>query len=309
MDHEAKSRLLQIAATHHLDAVGTMRCPFSPILSKQLSTNGPVPFAPENIKERLDPEALLPGTRSIIVILFPYKYKEEKQANIALYARSKDYHRVLRKYLDAIISEMKISYPDTKFHPIVDTSPLADRFLAYQAGLGFFGKNHCLIHPKYGSYFTIGSILTDLSFPSDSPLTLSCGDCTRCMDVCPGRCLKENKFNPWTCKSYLTQKKEPLTEAEEKIIQKTPLIFGCDECQKYCPFNERAALSPIPEISEARIPYLSKEQLTSLSNRKFLKDYKEYAFAWRGKSILLRNIELLEKKKKEMPQQTKKHSL
>lgn len=149
-----------------------------------------------------------------------YKYKEEKQANIALYARSKDYHRVLRKYLDTIISEMKISYPDTKFHPIVDTSPLADRFLAYQAGLGFFGKNHCLIHPKYGSYFTIGSILTDLSLPSDSPLTLSCGNCTRCMDVCPGRCLKENKFNPWTCKSYLTQKKEPLTKAEEKIIQK-----------------------------------------------------------------------------------------
>lgn len=298
MDYEAKSRLLAIARAYRLDAVGTMRCPISPLLSEKLSAHGPVPFAPESISQRLHPEEVLPGTKSIIVVLFPYKYKEEKQANIALYARSKDYHKVLHRYLEKIIEEMKYSYPSAQFHSIVDTSPLADRFLAYQAGLGFFGKNHCLIHPKYGSYFTIGSILTDLELPPDTPLALSCGSCTRCMDACPGRCLTPTTFNPWTCKSYLTQKKEPLTEAEEKIIQKTPLIFGCDECQKYCPFNEKAALSPLPEISEDRIPYLSKEALENLSNRQFMRDYRDYAFAWRGKPILVRNIELLEKKKK-----------
>ena len=136
---------------------------------------------------------------------------------------------------------MEEQYPDEKFHAITDTSPMADRWLAYQAGLGFFGRNHCLIHPKYGSYFTIGAILTTLALPPDTPLAMNCGSCTRCFAACPGKALSHKRFNPWRCKSYLTQKKEVLNEEEKNILRKTPLIFGCDECQKCCPFNENAA--------------------------------------------------------------------
>ena len=118
----------------------------------------------------------------------------------------------------------------------------------------------------------------------------------RCIDVCPGKCLTPDRFNPWRCKSYLTQKKQTLTPAEEEIIKKTPLIFGCDECQKYCPFNEKAKDSPLPEIKQDRISTLTKEELASLSNRGFLKKYREYAFSWRGRLVLLRNLDIIEKK-------------
>lgn len=296
MNPSAKNILLEKARSLNLDAVGCMSCPIAPRLFEKLENAGSIPFAPSDIKKRLTPESILPGTKSIVVFLFPYRYAEEKNANIALYARAKDYHRVVHAYLSQIIEFMKGYYPSENFHAVADTSPMVDRWLAYQAGLGFFGKNHCLIHPKYGSYFTIGSILTTLELSPDIPLTMSCGSCTRCFAACPGKALSHDRFNPWTCKSYLTQKKEELTESEKKILQKTPLIFGCDECQKCCPFNENAAASPLPEMRENRIPRLERETLETLSNRQFAKDYKDYAFAWRGKPILLRNMNIIEKK-------------
>lgn len=173
---------------------------------------------------------------------------------------------------------------------------MADRWLAYQAGLGFFGRNHCLIHPKYGSYFTIGAILTTLALPPDTPLAMNCGSCTRCFAACPGKALSHERFNPWRCKSYLTQKKEVLNEEEKNILRKTPLIFGCDECQKCCPFNENAAYSPLPETGADRIPRLERETLEQISNRRFTKEYGEYAFSWRGRPVLLRNMDIIEKK-------------
>lgn len=120
-----------------LDAVGCMSCPIAPQLSEKLEKAGPVPFAPAEIEKRLAPEEILADTKSIAVILFPYRYPEEKNANIALYARAKDYHHVVRAYLAKIIGYMEEQYPNEKFHAITDTSPMADRWLAYQAGLGF----------------------------------------------------------------------------------------------------------------------------------------------------------------------------
>lgn len=296
MNSSAKNLLLEKARSLLLDAVGCMSCPIAPQLSEKLEKAGPVPFAPAEIEKRLAPEEILADTKSIAVILFPYRYPKEKNANIALYARAKDYHHVVRAYLAKIIGYMEEQYPDEKFHAITDTSPMADRWLAYQAGLGFFGRNHCLIHPKYGSYFTIGAILTTLALPSDTPLAMNCGSCTRCFAACPGKALSHERFNPWRCKSYLTQKKEVLNEEEKNILRKTPLIFGCDECQKCCPFNENAAYSPLPETGADRIPRLERETLEQISNRRFTKEYGEYAFSWRGRPVLLRNMDIIEKK-------------
>lgn len=296
MNSSAKNLLLEKARSLLLDAVGCMSCPIAPQLSEKLEKAGPVPFAPAEIEKRLAPEEILADTKSIAVILFPYRYPEEKNANIALYARAKDYHHVVRAYLAKIIGYMEEQYPNEKFHAITDTSPMADRWLAYQAGLGFFGRNHCLIHPKYGSYFTIGAILTTLALPPDIPLAMNCGSCTRCFTACPGKALSHERFNPWRCKSYLTQKKEVLNEEEKNILRKTPLIFGCDECQKCCPFNKNAAYSPLPETDADRIPRLERETLEQISNRRFTKEYGEYAFSWRGRPVLLRNMDIIDKK-------------
>ena len=87
-----------------------------------------------------------------------------------------------------------------------------------------------------------------------------------------------------------------LNEVEKNILRKTPLIFGCDECQKCCPFNENAAYSPLPETGADRIPRLERETLEQISNRRFTKEYGEYVFSWRGRPVLLRNMDIIEKK-------------
>lgn len=289
----AKTLFLQTARSLHLDACGVASALFPQRLQQLLETSGPVPFAPDTLPPRLSPAALLPQARSFLVLLFPYKPQADEEGNIALYARPLDYHSINHRYLSRIMETMKAAYPEEQFLPLVDTSPMVDRWLAYQAGLGFFGKNHCLIHPKYGSYVTIGSILTTLALPADTPLAHSCGTCHACMAHCPGHVITETHFNPWHCKSYLTQKKEFLTAEEMKILRRTPYIFGCDECQRYCPYNLQAPMSPIPEIHEHRIPVLTEEMMKQYSNRGFDKTFRPYAFAWRGKKVLLRNLEVI----------------
>ena len=275
-----------------LDACGIAPLPFPLSFAEILSKEPAIPFVPIDVRKRTDAAALLPGACAAIVALFPYKTEtKETSANIALYARARDYHRINRTYLSRLAAILSEKVPDAAFLPICDTSPLVDRHLAYLAGLGFYGKNHCLIHPKYGSYFTIGALLTNLNLPADTPLSLSCGACTKCIAACPGHALSETNLQRNCCKSYLTQKKE-LTQEEETVIKRTPIIFGCDECQTHCPYNESAAPSPLPELRDTRIARLEKNDLALLSHRAFERKYADYAFAWRGKNILLRNIEL-----------------
>lgn len=295
----AKELFIQTAYTFDLNACGVASSHFSKKLEEQLVNAGPIPFAPTQTAERIDANQLLEGSQSFFVILFPYKPKEEEKGNIALYARPLDYHKIIHQYLEKIIDVMKEAYPQESFLPLVDTSPMVDRWLAYEAGLGFFGKNHCLIHPIYGSYVTIGSILTTLALPPDTPLSLSCGSCTSCMHNCPGQVIKETQFSPWQCKSYITQKKEDLTEKEKEILRRTPYIFGCDNCQTCCPYNQKAPVSPIPEIHSHRIVEITDTMLSSYSNRSFDKAFRSYAFAWRGKKVLLRNWNLLHSSHKE----------
>ncbi len=281
------------ARSLQLDACGIASLEGRDRLHAALAKAGTVPFAPEDIESRLHAEALLPGAKAAIVCLFPYRPARREPGNLALYARAKDYHRINHDYLRRLTEALSARFPDAAFHALVDTSPLVDRWLAWQAGLGWYGKSHCLIHPKYGTFFTIGALLTTLSLQPDTQLSSQCGTCHRCIDACPGKALSEDGFHPWTCKSYITQKKEELTEKEISILCKTPLIFGCDVCQLVCPFNAHSAPSPLPEINENRIASLSKEELESMSNRAFDRAYRDYAFAWRGKKILLRNLELM----------------
>lgn len=288
-----KEMMKAAALSLHLDQTGVCSAVFPDILKEQLRKAGPVPFAPADPEERICPEKLLPGCRSFFVVLFPYRTESGEEGNISLYARSRDYHKIIHASLAKIIERMKAAFPEEKFLPLADTSPMADRFLAYSAGLGFYGLNHLLINPKYGSYCTIGSVLTTLDLPADAPMTGSCLRCGECMRRCPGGAIRKDRYLPLRCKSYLTQKKEALSGEEKEILAKTPLLFGCDECQTCCPHNRDAAFSPLPEMQEARIASLSEETLTALSNRGFDKAFRDYAFQWRGKKVLLRNWEIL----------------
>lgn len=258
----------------------------------------PIPTAKENIcplaagqgAERYLPKALLPGCQSVIVVLFPYYAGDEGTHNISLYAQGEDYHWVIMTYLEKIRDFLETACPDSHHVCCADTSPLVDRWLAYQAGLGYFGDNYCFINPTYGSYCFIGSVLTTIDLTADVPLETDCGHCGACRTACLGSCLDGDVFHYEQCKSYLTQKKGSLTPPEISIIRKTPLIYGCDECQQVCPHNRDIPLTPLPEFRQSRLTWLAREDIALLSNRQFQAAYGKRAFAWRGKKILLRNM-------------------
>lgn len=260
-----------------------------------LYESNPCPFTAANVEERLLGTSLF-TPKSAIVCLFPYYVEHKDPSNLSRYTWAKDYHLVINEYLKKLIEKLQIMNTDAQFSIHCDTSPLADRYMAYLAGLGFYGKNNCFISPKWGSYVVIGTILTTLELDPDTPLTQSCMGCNRCITACLGQCLGHDEFKYNTCKSYLTQKKGDLTAEEEAIIAKTPLVFGCDVCQEVCPHNKDIPTTPIPEFQSVE-PYIDIDELDSLTNKEFKAKYGHRAFSWRGKKILIRNQEIIESKK------------
>lgn len=260
-----------------------------------LYESNPCPFTAANVEERLLGTSLF-TPKSAIVCLFPYYVEHKDPSNLSRYTWAKDYHLVINEYLKKLIEKLQIMNTDAQFSIHCDTSPLADRYMAYLAGLGFYGKNNCFISPKWGSYVVIGTILTTLELEPDTPLTQSCMGCNRCITACLGQCLGLDEFKFDTCKSYLTQKKGELTSEEEHIIAKTPLVFGCDVCQEVCPHNKDISTTPIPEFQSVE-PYIDRDELDSLTNKEFKAKYGHRAFSWRGKKILIRNQEIIESKK------------
>lgn len=260
-----------------------------------LYESNPCPFTAANVEERLLGTSLF-TPKSAIVCLFPYYVEHKDPSNLSRYTWATDYHLVINEYLKKLIEKLQIMNTDAQFSIHCDTSPLADRYMAYLAGLGFYGKNNCFISPKWGSYVVIGTILTTLELETDTPLTQSCMECNRCITACLGQCLGHDEFKFDTCKSYLTQKKGELTLEEEHIIAKTPLVFGCDVCQEVCPHNKDIPTTPIPEFQSVE-PYIDIDELDSLTNKEFKAKYGHRAFSWRGKKILIRNQEIIESKK------------
>ena len=260
-----------------------------------LYESNPCPFTAANVEERLLGTSLF-TPKSAIVCLFPYYVEHKDPSNLSRYTWATDYHLVINEYLKKLIEKLQIMNTDAQFSIHCDTSPLADRYMAYLAGLGFYGKNNCFISPKWGSYVVIGTILTTLELEPNTPLTQSCMGCNRCITACLGQCLGLDEFKFDTCKSYLTQKKGELTSEEEHIIAKTPLVFGCDVCQEVCPHNKDIPTTPIPEFQSVE-PYIDIDELDSLTNKEFKAKYGHRAFSWRGKKILIRNQEIIESKK------------
>lgn len=278
-----------------IPTVGIAPWPLPADAKEHLFTNEPCPFTAGTLEERLQGGTHLATPRSAIVCLFPYYMNTPAKttSNIARYAWADDYHLVVTDYLSRLIDQLRLIAPEAEFEIHCDTSPLADRYMAYLAGLGFYGKNRALINPTWGTYTNIGSILTTLPLEPATPMTRSCLGCNACIRHCPGQSLGDKDFHFHTCKSYVTQKKGDLTDDEKSIIRKTPLIWGCDVCQEVCPHNRGIPETPIPEFRRIQAR-LDVSEVAPLSNREFKNAFGHRAFAWRGKKVLLRNQEILD---------------
>ena len=244
------------------------------------------------LAKRIDPKLTMEDTESIIVCLFPYFVEQGTATNIAKYAHALDYHTIVKEKLNKVGEFLETRISSFQYQAFVDTGPLVDRYLAYLSGVGFYGLNGNIICDKYGSHVVIGYLLTNYSFPIDQPQRRSCMKCGKCRALCPGQAiLTDGTMNPHHCRSYLTQKKGELTVEEIAIIRKNKLVFGCDICQDVCPHNQKIASTRIAEFQESIVSELHYEELLALSNKGFMKQYKDRAFSWRGRKLLLRNFE------------------
>ncbi len=240
--------------------------------------------------------ALCPGAKGVLVAAFPY-YAGPQPGNLSLYARGEDYHQAITRRLTAACQGLGELYPENRFVPGVDNSPLPEREIARLAGLGLQGRNGLVILPPYGSWIFLGTILTDLPLQSAETPSPGCIGCNACVDACPGGALRKQPFDEGKCLSALTQTKKPLTPEQEGLLRKHPLIWGCDLCQQVCPYNQAPALSPLEDLTgqEETLPYLAslnEGDLEGLTNRTFQQAYGNRAFAWRGPGVLRRNFKV-----------------
>ena len=203
---------------------------------------------------RADPKQNLPECKSILVLATlynrphpsPLAHNRERgwgEGRVAAYALGDDYHLILPPRLTSLVEfiERRVGHPIPNRY-YTDTGPILERDLAQRAGLGWIGKNTCLINPRAGSYFLLAEILLGLELEPDPPfVTDHCGTCTRCIDACPTNCiLPDRTLDARRCISYLTIENKGDIPADLRPLMQD-WVFGCDICQQVCPWNRFAA--------------------------------------------------------------------
>ncbi|HEX7542177.1 MAG TPA: tRNA epoxyqueuosine(34) reductase QueG [Anaerolineales bacterium] len=252
-------------------------------------------------RRRADPRLVLPECRSILVLAIKYPNPGSITQNegtplsgrIAAYAWGHDYHLVLPKRLKTLVSfiETQVGGPVPQ-RWYTDTGPLLERDLAQRAGLGWIGRNTCLIHPKIGSYFLLAEILLGIELEPDLPFSADyCGTCTRCITACPTGCiLSDRTLDARRCLSYLTieNKNEIPPDLRPQLGNR---IFGCDICQQVCPWNRFANQAHDPSF-DARpgIPAPDLVAELALKPQEFNRKFKDNPVLRSKRRGYLRNV-------------------
>ena len=201
---------------------------------------------------------LLPDAKSVLVLALSYATKPENTETsasygvISRYARGRNYHNVFRKKLKKLVTWLA-SFGGTHT-ATVDSRPLFERAYAQQSGLGFIGKNTCLIHPEHGSFLFLATVVSSFSWPEDAPLALDCKDCRRCLDACPTGALREPYvLDARRCINYLTiEHKGDIPEELARTMGHR--LFGCDTCQQVCPYNRDIAPTDTLDFAIEKLP-------------------------------------------------------
>jgi epoxyqueuosine reductase len=211
--------------------------------------HGRMMYMMKSFSKRQDLRNVMPSVRTVIVAGLPYHTPYPFSVNarvkghgwISRYAWGDDYHDVLGEKLANACRTLKAGVaPDASLIYYVDTGPILEKLYAHYSGVGWIGKNGCIINRKYGSWVFLGVLLTDLELPCDPPAKDYCGRCRSCLDICPTGAIIEPKIvNATRCISYLNiELREVVPEGFQSRMSMN--LFGCDLCQDVCPWNRKA---------------------------------------------------------------------
>lgn len=262
---------------------------------------GEMHYLERNRERRSDLQQVLPGAQSVVVCALnydtdsPYSTTQPDPTRgwIGRYAWGQDYHTVIQKKLAHLQTLLAALVPTaqmaSKFY--VDTGPVVERVYAKYAGLGWFGKNTCIIHPRLGSWLFLGELLLTIPLDYDRPTLDHCGTCTRCLEACPTDALREPYvLDARRCISYLTIELKGVIPADLRA----PIgnnIFGCDICQDVCPWNRQRHFSHEPALQprpEQVYPPLA--ELARLTQAEFKQRFRGTALERTKRRGLLRNV-------------------
>lgn len=244
-----------------------------------------IPFSEATVlfQRKIDQLSFIP--QSVIVFAIPYYAGEMPDRNLSRYAVAKDYHLFFQLFSEEVKAELQAHYPKESFVAFFDNSPIDEREAAAKAGLGLRGMNNLLLTERYGSYVFLGEFLTSIPYQEIGTLSsFVVSDCEKC-GLCFAACPKKE-----VCLSALTQKKGELTQKEKDEILALGSVWGCDICQEVCPHSQKVEITPIKFFHEDLIKCLTSEILEAMSDE----DFRQRAYAWRGKKTILRNLLLFD---------------
>lgn len=224
--------------------------------------HGEMNYMAEHGTKRSRPHELVPGTCRVITVRMDYlssgdsdwrsielsRMNDALAARISMYARGRDYHRVIRSRLQKLADRMEEEIGSFGYRVFADSAPVMEVAFASKAGLGWQGKNNLLINRSSGSLYFIGEILVDLPLPVDKAVTSHCGQCRHCIDACPtGAIIGEKLIDARRCISYLTIELKSAIPVELRPLLGNR-IYGCDDCQLVCPWNKFAEKTRIDDF-------------------------------------------------------------
>lgn len=262
--------------------------------------NADMAYLGNNLDKRFDPRLLMPGVKTIVVVAqnyFPARRLPEGEPQIADYALGLDYHDIVKQKLRQLAATVGIA----DYRAFVDTAPVLERYWAVRAGLGWIGKNQQLIIPHAGSEFFLGELFVTVELPPDEPLPNRCGTCHRCVDACPTHALSLpatcvegygdiTRFDARLCLSYQTiENRGELTVGAKAAMGDT--FYGCDRCQRACPWNRFAKPSTEPLLQpREELLAMTRQKWENLTEEDYRRLFKGSAVKRAKYEGLMRNI-------------------
>jgi epoxyqueuosine reductase len=260
-------------------------------------------YMERNIEKREDPSILVEGAKSIISLVisyYPKKLQSEDIPQIAKYAYGDDYHDIIKNKMRLLWDFIKEIYPKLDGRIFVDSAPIPDREWAVNTGLGWIGKNGCLINKEIGSFTFISELVVNIELQYDKPYTKNyCGSCTKCIDACPTDAIvKDGVIDSNRCISYQTIENRDDEIPKELTGLFKNRLFGCDICQDVCPWNKNPLTSHIEEFNPyPEVLSFDRDAWSSISKSEFNKIFKKSPIKRAKYEGVMRNIKFLEKRR------------